>query len=107
MSAINGSVTTTRAYLPPIVAALLGSIISGILSGSAAIFILNQQTQSTELRERREFDNRLTIVEATVRDYSSTRAEMLALSGKLERASTQLEDLRAEIQAFREEGIRK
>jgi uncharacterized protein involved in exopolysaccharide biosynthesis len=95
--------TWAKTYLPPAFAALVGSIISGMLSGSAAIFILGRTEASEHLKSEQDFGNRLIVVEAQVKALSDVNHDMFTLSNALTRNQTQMEDLHSELEVLRQQ----
>ncbi len=101
----NGDVRTTwsKTYLPPAFAALVGSIISGMLSGSAAIFILGRTEAADHLKSEQDFGQRLVVVEAQIKQLSDVNHDMFTLSNSLTRSQTQMEDLHTELEVLRQQ----
>ena len=89
-------------YLPPTIAALIGSVVSGIIGASGAIYVTTQNQAAAKVHEERTFEARLSVVEQAIRDQNDVRGELLALSRAVAEATTELRDLRAEVVWLRE-----
>ena len=83
-------------------AALVGSVVSGIIGASGAIYVTTQNQAAAKVHEERTFEARLSVVEQAIRDQNDVRGELLTLSRAVAEATTELRDLRAEVVWLRE-----
>ena len=88
--------------MPPAIAALAGSLVSGIISASGVSYIASQNEAAARAQEERLFEARLSKIEQAVQDQADVRTQLIALATAVTGATTELRDLRAEVVWLRE-----
>ena len=85
-------------FLAPAMAALVGAVISGILSGAMTLFISSRTIERDRLEQQQNMEGRLSIIEHDARKHDSeddsSRHELASIRVLVTTINTQLQDLR-------------
>ena len=91
----------TKEVVTSLVPPILAAIVSAILTGAGTSFLNAQSEERARLAEERAFDNRLVVVEQAIKSGANVQQELVALTAAVTGVTTQISDLRAEVEWLR------